>query len=70
MLKTISPHFQLISCDPIKPVTQWYSALKTQAGVSDEEVLRNARETYRLATKPLLRPPETWSTGLNPGSKP
>ncbi|KAK4170956.1 hypothetical protein QBC36DRAFT_108658 [Triangularia setosa] len=64
MLKTISPHFQLTSCDPIEPVTKWYSALKAQAGVSDDEALRNAREAYRLATKPLLRAPRdliNWS---------
>ncbi|KAK4207967.1 hypothetical protein QBC37DRAFT_85266 [Rhypophila decipiens] len=58
ILKTISPHLQLTSCDPIQPITHWYKVLKTQAGISDDEALHNAREAYRLATKPLLRAPK------------
>ncbi|KAK4171165.1 hypothetical protein QBC36DRAFT_382769, partial [Triangularia setosa] len=71
VLKTTSPHFQLTSCDPIEPITQWYSSLKAQAGVSDEEAQRTAREAYRLATKPLLRAPrdlikwsESWEQAI------
>jgi hypothetical protein len=58
ILKTISPHFQLTSCDPIQPITHWYKALKLQAGISDDEALRKAREAYRQATRPLLRAPK------------
>lgn len=58
ILKTVSLHYQETACDPIQPITQWYQALKTQAGISDDEALHNAREAYRLATKPLLRAPK------------
>lgn len=58
ILKTTSPHLQLTSCDPIQPITHWYKALKLQVGISDDEALHNAREAYRLATKPLLHAPK------------
>ncbi|KAK0713453.1 hypothetical protein B0T26DRAFT_651675 [Lasiosphaeria miniovina] len=58
ILKTTSPHLQLTSCDPTKPIPHWYTALKTQVGISDDEALYNAREAYRVATKPLLRAPK------------
>lgn len=57
ILKTISLHFQLTSCDPIQSITHWYTALKTQAGISDDEAHYNAREAYRFAITPLHRAP-------------
>ena len=58
ILKTISLHFQLTACDPLHSITQWYSALKSQVGVSEDEAFRNAREGYRLAVKLLFRAPK------------
>ena len=58
VLKTVSSHFQLTACDPLHSITQWYSALTSQVGVSEDEAFRNAREAYRLAVKPLLRAPK------------
>jgi len=58
ILKTTSPHLQLTSCDPTKSIGDWYKALQTQAGISDDEALHKAREAYRLATKPLLKAPK------------
>jgi hypothetical protein len=55
ILRTVNPHYQLTSCDPTKPVSEWYSALKIQNGVSDQKALQNAREVYRLAIKPITR---------------
>ena len=43
--------------EPLEPITRWYSALKQQAGINDDEAIRRARETYRLATTPLQRAP-------------
>jgi hypothetical protein len=57
ILKTTSPHLQLTACDPLQPITQWYSALKQQAGISDDEAVYHAREVYRLAIKPLQQAP-------------
>ena len=58
ILKTVSSHLQLTTCDPTNSITQWYSALKSQTGISNDEAFRNAREAYQLATKPLLRAPK------------
>ncbi|KAK3939363.1 hypothetical protein QBC46DRAFT_150174 [Diplogelasinospora grovesii] len=72
ILKTVSTHYQLTSCDPIKPFTEWYSTLKTQAGISDDKAMFNAREAYRLAVNPLTKAPkdlikwsETWEQALS-----
>jgi len=58
ILKTVSLHFQLTACDPLHSITQWYTALKQQAGISDDEAVRRARDTYRLAITPLQRTPK------------
>jgi len=58
ILKTTSSHIQLTSCDPTQPISHWYTALKTQAGISNKMALHNAREAYRLAVQPLHRAPK------------
>jgi hypothetical protein len=55
ILGSISKHYQLTSCDPLQSITQWYTALKEQAGISDDDALYNARQAYRQAIQPLER---------------
>lgn len=58
MLKTISTHYQRTSCKPTNSIQDWYTALKTQAGTSDDDTIDDAREAYQLAVKPLHRVPK------------
>ena len=71
ILNTVSLHYQETACDPIQPIGQWYEALKTQAGISNDEAIYRAREAYRQAIKPLQRAPrdpikwsESWEQAI------
>ncbi|KAK0734713.1 hypothetical protein B0T26DRAFT_633254 [Lasiosphaeria miniovina] len=72
VLKTVSTHYQRTSCKPTKSILDWYNALQTQAGISDDEAIEDAREAYQLAIKPLTRLPkdlikwsEQWENALS-----
>ena len=64
MIKTIARHYQhtLLPTDNIKI---WYKNLVQQVGVSDLRQRETAREVYKAATRPLIRPPKDFLAWLD-----
>ena len=71
MVSSISPHLVRTACKPRQGIREWYRSLKEQVGVTNLKEQEDAREKYRLATKPINKPRnmlqwlDTWDKAMN-----
>ncbi|KAJ8103702.1 hypothetical protein POJ06DRAFT_217226 [Lipomyces tetrasporus] len=69
VMETVSQHYLESACEPVETITTWYSNLKEQCGQSDQVTKSRAREEYRAAIRPLIKPPKDFEAWVNQWEK-
>ncbi|KAK9370781.1 hypothetical protein V1509DRAFT_637756 [Lipomyces kononenkoae] len=65
VMDTVPQHYLESACEPVETIAQWYSNLKEQCGQTEQATKSRAREEYRTAIKPLMKPPKDFEAWVN-----
>jgi hypothetical protein len=60
----VTPHLINTACKPGTRINEWYKSLQEKVGITKEREKGEAKESYKLAIKPLHRPPKDWLAWL------